>query len=361
MAYTTINDPSAHFQSQIYTGNGSTQSITNQGNSNLKPDFMWIKDLGSANDHKLSDSNRGSTYTMESNTNEVEYNDTNAVTSFNTNGFSLGNNTNVNDNSAPNVAMQWKANGGTTASNSDGSITATVQANTTAGFSIISYTGTGSNGTIGHGLSKAPEYWVVKPRTNVSDNQWFVCHKDISYRTSTDYADYFIHWDTNGGKQDNALMWNDTKPTATTISLGTKPGTNDSGGSFVCYAWHSVKGYSKFGGYDGNGQDDGPFVYCGFKPALVWFKRADGNAGWFMFNKDKPKFNVMNQRILTNTNAALDTSNDNRIDFLSNGFKLRDDSADINTNTAAYMFMAWAQNPLVASNNVAATTRGVQA
>ncbi len=135
MAYTTITDPSAHFQSQIYTGNGSTQSITNQGNLNLKPDFIWIKDLGSPNDHKLSDSNRGSTYTMESNTSEVEYNDTNAVTSFNTDGFSLGNNSNVNDNSAPNVAMQWKANGGTTASNSDGSITATVQGNNTAGGS----------------------------------------------------------------------------------------------------------------------------------------------------------------------------------------------------------------------------------
>jgi len=353
MAYTTINDPSAHFQNQIYTGNGSTQSITNQGNSNLKADFMWIKDLGSPNDHKLSDSTRGSTYTMESNTNEVEYNDTNAVTSFNTNGFSLGNNSNVNDNSAPNVAMQWKANGGTTASNSDGSITTTVQADTTAGFSIISYTGTGSNGTIGHGLNSAPEYWVVKPRTNVSDNQWFASHKNIN-NLATDYGDYFIHWDTDGARQDNALMWNDTVPTATTISLGTKPGTNDSGGSFVCYAWHSVKGYSKMGGYSGNGNDDGPFVYCGFRPALVWAKRTDSTGGWFMWSKDEPGYNVVNQRVLTNTAAALDTSNDNRMDILSNGFKLRDDANAFNNSSGKYMYMAFAENPFVATNDVIA-------
>ena len=356
MAYTTINDPSAHFQNQIYTGNGSTQSITNQGNSNLKADFMWIKDLGSPNDHKLSDSTRGSTYTMESNTNEVEYNDTNAVTSFNTNGFSLGNNSNVNDNSAPNVAMQWKANGGTTASNSDGSITTTVQADTTAGFSVISYTGTGSNGTIGHGLNSAPEYWVVKPRTNVSDNQWFASHKNIN-NLATDYGDYFIHWDTDGARQDNALMWNDTVPTATTISLGTKPGTNGSGGSFVCYAWHSVKGYSKMGGYSGNGNDDGPMVYCGFRPALVWAKRTDSSGGWFMWNEDKPGYNVINQRILSNTNAALDTSNDNRIDFLSNGFKIRDDANAFNNSSGKYMYMAFAENTLVGTNNVISLAR----
>ena len=162
MAYSTINDPSAHFQTATYTGNGSTQSITNSGNSNLKPDFAWIKDLGSAFDHKLQDSNRGSTYTIESNTALATYNDTDAVTSFNTDGFSLGSNGNVNDNTATLIAWQWKANGGTTSSNGSGSITSTVQANTTAGFSIVTYTGTGSNATVGHGLGVAPDLIFVK-------------------------------------------------------------------------------------------------------------------------------------------------------------------------------------------------------
>ncbi len=177
MAFTTINDPSAYFQIAKYTGNGSTQSIVNGGNSNLQPDFIWIKDMGSAFDHKLSDSTRGSTYTLEANTDTAAYNDTDAVTSFNTDGFSLGSNANVNDNTANVVAWQWKANGGTTAANGNGSISSTVQASTTAGFSIVTYTGTGSNATVGHGLGVTPEVIFVKLTSGSGD--WVSFHQPL--------------------------------------------------------------------------------------------------------------------------------------------------------------------------------------
>tara|TARA_R100001460_G_scaffold56181_1_gene95643 strand:- start:81 stop:1151 length:1071 start_codon:yes stop_codon:yes gene_type:complete len=356
MAYTTINDSSVYFQSILYTGAATSVSPTFTGNANLQPDAMWIKSTSAATNHNLYDSSRGSTERLYPNLNSAV--DTVSGMAFNSDGFTTGTSSvgDINVDGSSYQGWGWKCNAGTTASNYDGSITSTVQVTTTAGFSIITYTGTGSNGTIGHGLNSAPEYWVVKPRTNVSDNQWFACHKNINDQ-ATDYADYFIHWDTDGGKQDNNLMWNDTVPTSSVISLGTKAGTNSNGGSFVCYAWHSVKGFSKFGGYSGNGNDDGPFVYCGFKPSLVWAKRTDSSGGWFMWSKDKPGYNVVNQRVLTNTAAALDTSNDNRIDILSNGFKIRDDANAFNNSSGKYMYMAFAENPLVATNDVIALAK----
>ena len=348
MAYTTINDPSAHFQATQYTGNGSTQSITNSGNSNLKPDFAWIKDLGSAFDHKLQDSNRGSTYTIESNTALATYNDTDAVTSFNTDGFSLGSNGNVNDNTATLIAWQWKANGGTTSSNGSGSITSTVQANTTAGFSIVTYTGTGSNATVGHGLGVAPDLIFVKLTSGSGD--WTIYSSTLG---NTKYLR--LNGDIAAGTQ--STYWQDTSPTSTAFSIGTAGDVNTSSGSHVAYCFTSIQGYSKFGTFLGDGQTDGPFIYTGFKPAWVMTKNSSSAGGWAIMDAGRNPNNVQNKYLIANTADVQATGSSFDIDSNSNGFKIRANNGNINANGDSILYMAFAENTLVGTNNIISLAR----
>ena len=356
VAYTTIDDPSAYFQIALWTGNGSTQSITNDGNSDLQPDFIWTKRrTADGQNHHVVDSSRGSTITLVPNDTDTDATKSNGITAFNSDGFSVGTDANFNGNTHPYVGWQWKANGGTrtTFSESGDNPAGGHQANTTSGFSIIDYTGTGANGTFAHGLNSAPTWWVVKPRTNVSDNQWFVCHQGLA----SDYATDFIHFDTTGATQDNALMWNDTAPTSSVITVGSKPGTNNDDGGFICYAWHDVQGFSKFGKYIGNGLDDGPFIYTGFKPAWMMLRRTDNARPWFIFDNKRSPRNVMKIRLKADSDAADDTSNDNRIDFVSNGFKIRDDALEMAADGGTYVYMAFAENPFVSSKGVPVTAR----
>ena len=348
MAYSTINDPSAHFQTATYTGNGSTQSITNSGNSNLKPDFAWIKDLGSAFDHKLQDSTRGSTYTLESNTTTAAYNDTDAVTSFNTDGFSLGSNANVNDNTANLVAWQWKANGGTTSSNGSGSITSTVQANTTAGFSIVTYTGTGSNATVGHGLGVAPDLIFVKLTSGSGD--WTIYSSTLG---NTKYLR--LNGDIAAGTQ--STYWQDTSPTSTAFSIGTAGDVNTSSGSHVAYCFTSIQGYSKFGTFLGDGQTDGPFIYTGFKPAWVMTKNSSSAGGWAIMDAGRNPNNVQNKYLIANTADVQATGSSFDIDSNSNGFKIRANNGNINANGDSILYMAFAENTLVGTNNIISLAR----
>ena len=348
MAYSTINDPSAYFQITKYTGNGSTQSITNSGNSNLKPDFAWIKDLGSAFDHKLQDSNRGSTYTIESNTALATYNDTDAVTSFNTDGFSLGSNGNVNDNTATLIAWQWKANGGTTSSNGSGSITSTVQANTTAGFSIVTYTGTGSNATVGHGLGVAPDLIFVKLTSGSGD--WTVYSSTLG---NTKYLR--LNSDIAAGTQ--STYWQDTSPTSTAFSIGTAGDVNTSSGSHVAYCFKSIKGYSKFGTFRGDGQTDGPFIYTGFKPAWVMTKNSSSAGGWAIMDATRNPNNVQNKYLIANTADVQATGSSFDIDSNANGFKIRANNGNINASGDNILYMAFAENTLVGTNNVISLAR----
>ena len=348
MAYSTINDPSAHFQTATYTGNGSTQSITNSGNSNLKPDFAWIKDLGSAFDHKLQDSTRGSTYTLESNTTTAAYNDTDAVTSFNTDGFSLGSNANVNDNTANLVAWQWKANGGTTSSNGSGSITSTVQANTTAGFSIVTYTGTGSNATVGHGLGVAPDLIFVKLTSGSGD--WTIYSSTLG---NTKYLR--LNGDIAAGTQ--STYWQDTSPTSTAFSIGTAGDVNTSSGSHVAYCFKSIKGYSKFGTFRGDGQTDGPFIYTGFKPAWVMTKNSSSAGGWAIMDAGRNPNNVQNKYLIANTADVQATGSSFDIDSNSNGFKIRANNGNINANGDTIVYMAFAENTLVGTNDTISLAR----
>jgi hypothetical protein len=327
----------------LYTGTGSSVAVTGVG---FQPDLVWGKKRSAPGQNNwLIDSVRGAGVWLTSDGANTEGTEP-AGSSFTSDGFTTNTNSLFTYTSGSYVLWNWKA-GGAAVSNTNGTITSSVSANVDAGFSIMTYTGTGSNATIGHGLSKAPEMWVVKPRTNVNDNQWFVCHTGLD---STNPATKFIHFDTTGSVQDNALMWNDTMPTSTTISLGTKPGTNNSGGSFVAYAFHSVDGYSKVGSYTGNGSADGTFVHLGFRPAYVMVKESvvgTGNGGWAIFDNKRSENNVADDSLYADTSGAESVNNSYQMmDILSNGFKLRSPSASSAVNyTTSYIFLAFAETP----------------
>jgi len=348
MAYTTIDDPSAHFQTKLYTGTGSSLALTNDGNSDLQPDWVWAKRRDGTYSHALFDSSRGSTKRLVSNLTNAE--DTNAqyITSFDSDGFTSGTDANLNQSSLTYVAWQWKANGGTTSSNSDGSVTSTVQVNTDAGFSIVTYTGTGSGNTIGHGLGTTPGWIIARVRSTT--NNWGVWHQDLGG------ANKYLKLNTTDSTITATDIWNNTLPTSTVFSTGAAGTTNDSGATYVAYCFAEKKGYSKFGSYTGNGNADGPFVYTGFKPAWLMIK-SSGSAGdnWVICDNKRDTFNVMENILLPNaTSAEFDETS---FDFLSNGFKLRQNAATYNDSGDTFIYMAFAEHPFVSSKGVPVTAR----
>ena len=366
MAYTSINDPSEYFQTTLYTGTGSGLSVTNSGNSNLKPDWVWVKDRGATNDHKITDSSRlnGSsqpTRTLESNTDAAEYDDSgegsDATTSFNTDGFTVGTNGNYNTDGNTYVAWQWKANGGTataTVSESGNNPANVRQTNTDAGFSIITYTGTGAVGTIAHGLGVVPEMIIVKNRGRQKD--WCVYHHNVASDPQTDK----IELNLSGPVSDDGAVWNDTAPSSSVFTVGpSDERTNANDDTYVAYVFAEKQGYSRFGNYIGNGTTDGGFVYTGFKPAWLMVKEIVNGGGWGIWDNKRLPFNTAGTaiRLLANTNAADDASNDNRIDFLSNGFKVRTSSGSFNQNATTMIYMAFAESPFVSSTGTPGTAR----
>ena len=261
MAYTTIDNPSEHFNTATYTGTGGSHSITGLG---FQPDLNWIKNRGTTNSHNWRDSTRGVTKVLASNLSVAEFTNAGYVTSFDSDGFSLadsGGDTNASSNTY--VAWNWKANGGTTSSNTDGSTTSTVQANTTAGFSVVNVPTTGSVLTAGHGLGKAPSAMFVKSRDKA--DYWAVYHSALG-------ATKFLILNTTGAAGTASSLFNNTEPTSTVFTIGTENAINNSGENTIVYCFAEIKGYSKFGSYTGNGSTDGTFVYTGFKPAFVLFK-----------------------------------------------------------------------------------------
>jgi|9_EtaG_2_1085328.scaffolds.fasta_scaffold19311_1 hypothetical protein len=356
MAYTTIDDPSAHFHTRLYSGNGSTQSITNNANAgNFKPDWLWIKERTSTSNHFLFDSNRGVGKYLHSNSTSSEGNDVHN-TSFDSNGFGVGQQNGTNENSQTYVAWQWKANGGTTSSNTDGSITSTVQANTTAGFSIVTYTSNNTEGaTFGHGLNSAPEIVIIKGRES-SDN-WPVFNG-----TSTTNSRSLHLEETTGEIPVSSynfwnLYWDETRPSSTVVTLGVDAKVNKSGNEgFVAYCFHSVKGYSKIGKYTGNGNADGAFVYTGFKPKWLITKNVNGTAAnWHIYDSERNTSNVIGEQLYANlSNAGADATD---LDFTSNGFKWRRDVVGGNASGTTYVYMAFAEHPFVSSKGVPVTAR----
>ena len=345
MAYTTIDDPSAHFQIALYTGNNSNRSITNDGNSDLQPDWIWGKSRSNSDAPTSTDSSRGNTKILTPSVTEAEGTESTYVTSFNSDGFSLGTNNGMNKNTLTYVAWQWKANGGTTASDTDGSINSTVQANTTAGFSIVTYTGTGSNATIGHGLGATPSWIILKERD--ADDNWSVFH------TSVGNTGKLRLNDTNATIT-GSTIFNDTSPTSSVYTTGTDGELN---GSMVAYCFTPIQGYSKFGSYTGNGSEDGPFVYTGFKPRWIMFKNAGAAEEWVLQDTTRNPNNPVTKNIRVDSNIAEADASNLDIDFLSNGFKNRSNQAQLNSDGVSYVYMAFAEHPFVSSEGVPTTAR----
>ena len=348
MAYTTINKSSDYFKPVLYTGTHTSVPTVTVG---FKSDFLWLKSRTQTYDHNLLDTTRGGNSKLSSNNNNPASTTGDSVT-FNATTFQpSGQAINESGQGTNNmISWSWKANGGTTASNSSGSITSTVQASTTSGFSIVTDTGNNTSGaTVGHGLGAAPDTIILKALA-IADQNWFV-NTPVGGGVG-----YTMLNQTNADSGSNSSVWNSTSPTSTVFTLGNSGGVNDST-TYVAYCFRSIKGYSKFGKYTGNGADDGPFVYTGFKPAFLMAKKFSGTGTWFIWDNKRTSFNVMNIRLLANTSAGDDTSNDNRIDFLSNGFKIRDNSTSFNDNNSSMFYMAFAENPLVASNDVIALAR----
>jgi len=349
MAYTTIDDPSAHFQIALYTGNQTGRSITYDGNSNMQPDWLWGKSRSNSDAPTAIDSSRGVGNVLTPSATEAEgTGQSQYVTSFNSDGFGLGTDGGMNRNDYTYVSWGWKANGGTTSSNSDGSITSTVQANTTAGFSIVTYTGTGSNATIGHGLGATP-HWIILKERNADDN-WSVFHTSVGNAGK-------LRLNGTNATITASTIFNNTSPTSSVYTTGTDGELN---GSMVAYCFTEIQGYSKFGKYTGNGSQDGTFVYTGFKPAWIMAKRTDAAKNWYIADSTRSPINVNKAFLVANSNDAEDTSGDatdSYFDILSNGFKLRQDFSHLNASGAEHVYMAFAESPFVSSKGVPTTAR----
>jgi hypothetical protein len=296
-------------------------------------------------DHAIIDVVRGVTKTIRPNQTSTEGTETNTITSFDTDGYTIGgDNGKFNQSSTEYVSWNWLANGSGSA-NTDGTISSTVSANTTSGFSIVSYTGTGSVGTVGHGLGVAPAMIITKNRDSGGSGYWGVYHQSLG----NGKALFLNRTDASGT---NVAYWNNTSPTSSIITLGSNHGTNGPH-AMICYAFAEKQGFSKFGSYTGNGNADGTFVYTGFKPAFIIIKGAvsgNGNAAqsWELYDNKRLGYNVDNNSIFPNTNSAESTGD--RIDILSNGFKIRINSDGVNDNNSTYIYMAFAEQPLVGDN-----------
>jgi hypothetical protein len=352
-----IDKPNLHFNTKLYTGNGSTQNITGIG---FQPDWTWIKARaasGTGNDnHSVCDvvRTKGS-YGHPSiypNLNSAEYDPSSGnevITDFISDGFALGGNENSNYNSNTYVSWNWKANG-TGSANTDGDINSTVSANTTAGFSIVSYTGTGSNATVGHGLGSAPGWIVLKNRT--TNRNWEILHHKNTASPATQQLEFITDATATVTTQ-----WNSVMPTSSVFSIGTNDSTNKNGDSFIAYCFAEKTGYSKFGSYTANGSADGNFIYTGFAPKFIILKRTDTNGyNWVLYDDKRNTYNPWTNLLLPNlTNTEITSGG--AIDFLSNGFKLRSASgANPTTNQGTIIYMAFGQS-LVGSNNVPCTAR----
>ena len=344
MAYTTIDKSSLHFNTKLYTGTGSELAVTGVG---FKPDWTWIKSRSATYDHTLYDVVRGATKQLYSNQTNGQYTEAQGLKSFDSDGFTNGTDAKGNNNGSTYVSWNWLAGGSQGSSNTDGSINTTyTSVNTTAGFSICQWEGTGANATIGHGLGVVPKMYIVK---NVdATNDWNVYHHSIGNT-------HRLFLNTTQAAEDNASAWNDTSPTSSVFSVSTNTNVNQSGSTMIAYVFAEKTGFSKFGSYTGNGNADGTFIYTGFKPALIIIKK-DATDSWFMYDNKRGDINPNAKGLTAESNAVEETSG-KEIDFVSNGVKIRNSNNSINTSGSTYIYMCFAEAPLVTSGNIPATAR----
>ena len=327
--YTTIDNPAQYFNTILYTGNSSTQSITGLGHS---PNFVWIKDrLGATSvySHHLFDSVRGATKYVLADATDAEATVSTTLTSFDSDGFSLGSDASTNASGDPTVAWCWKESA-------------------ISGMDIVAFQGTGSAHMVSHSLSAKPKLVIAKNRERVSD--WLVYHAGMD--ATGDYA-LFLH--SNSAKDNSQNYWGDTEATTSAFSVGTRQENNQSGEDIIAYCFADVQGFSKFGSYTGNGSADAPFIYTGFRPAMVILKETTTSGQWYIFDNKRDTFNLMTDALFPDLSNGETT--DNKIDFYSNGFKGRKTSSDLNTSGNQHIYIAFAESPFVNSNGVPTNAR----
>ena len=385
MAYTTIDDPSAHFQALTYTGNGShPRNLTNTGNSDLKGDFIWTRNRTDNSSNHVTcnsslgfDAPKGQGYAWENgpfggqmsidssgvmSTPAATYG---YVSAHLTDGFTVAaggtNGDSCNQNAKDFIAYQWKANGGTTSSNTDGNITSTVQVNSAAGFSIGMYEGSGSgSATVGHGLGAIPDLFMVKGRSsNGGAAQYWVVGAP-NHPNFGNTASKHVFMDTTNAVMNNTTIWRNEAFTSSIVPMGSHAAINYDGGDYIFYAFKNVQGYSRIGHYLGNGTSNGPFIYTGFKPAFVLIKNVDATQVWIMYDIARKPFNqdaAVNSMYASETSAEYTGASYHNLDILSNGFKIRLTDASQNGSGVDYLYMAFAHNPFVTSTGVPTTAQ----
>ena len=332
MSYTNgLDNPELYFQTKLYTGNGSTNAITLDGDENMQPDWVWVKDRGRAGyNHNSYDSVRGATKLIWQNLTNAENTYADSLTSFNSDGFTLGADSNgeANVNTQSYVAWNWKESA-------------------TAGFDIVTFTGSGGTQNISHSLSAKPEWIITKSRS--ASGAWYTYHGANTAAPETD----FLKLNDTDATADNATVWNDTAPTTSVFTVGS---AFDNTTTYIAYCFAEKKGYSKFGSYTGNGNAEGPFIYTGFKPAFVIQKRTDSSSNWTMVDNKRDVDNIVNTQVIANGNGA--EFSENVFDFLSNGFKVRAvHGGYLNASGGSYIYMAFAESPFVNSNGVPTNAR----
>jgi hypothetical protein len=353
MAYTDIDDPTAYFQTTLYAGNGSADhSITNSGNSDLQPDWVWIKNRAATDVHCLFDSVRGVTKLLTTVGDILETTDTDTLDAFNADGFRVDADVKVNTNAENYVSWQWKAgttgSGTTTGAGTGKAYSYSV--NTTSGFSIVKYGGNGTAAhTIPHHLGVAPAMVICKSITQ--NRGWPVQHQSL-----TD-ASYSLYLSATLAQTSGTNSWNSTAASSSVVTLGNDANNNrvDDNDQYIMYSFAEKQGYSKFGSYVGNGNADGTFVYTGFKPAFTLFKNISGASEWFLLDGTRDPFNPVKKVFEANSTSAEATDPD--LDYLSNGFKIRTTNGNLGTSGSTYIYMAFAENPFVSSSGVPATAR----
>tara|TARA_Y100001937_G_scaffold21044_1_gene29590 strand:- start:31 stop:1098 length:1068 start_codon:yes stop_codon:yes gene_type:complete len=348
--------PKDYFNTVLYTGNASTNAITGVG---FQPDWLWVKSRSRTDNHRLIDVLRG-TNSIQSNQNNAQADVSgDGFTSLDSDGFTFngsGGGGEFNANSGTYAAWNWRAGNSQGSSNTDGTINTTyTSVNTTAGFSISTYTGNATQGaTVGHGLGAAPKMIIIKSTTNAE--AWVVGHQHMN---ATNPWDYYLHLHENTAKGQNNNRFGNVTPTASVFTLGNEDQVNSSSKSYVAYCFAEKKGFSKFGSYTGNGNADGAFIYCGFKPAFIMCRFIGSGNGydWIMYDNKRPGYNVTQNILEANTSDTENTDANFKCDFLSNGFKFRGTESNVNDNGASYIYSAFAEEPLVSSNEVPATAR----
>ena len=333
-----VSNGARYMAATTYTGTGASNTISNSANNTIgttfQPDLVWIKSRSAATDHKLTDVIRGVTKAIISDTTGAETTDATGLTAFLSTGFTVGADTNYNNNTATYVAWQWNAGSGSTSSNTSGTITSTTSVNATAGFSIVTYTGTGANATVGHGLGVAPSLVIVKRRDATS--AWPVRHASITPANT-------LYLNTTALSAAATTVWNSTAPTSTVFSIGTSTDVNANTGTYVAYCWSAVDGYSAFGSYIGNGNADGTFIYLGFRPRFMLIKASSTTESWILLDTSRDTYNIATRDLYPNlANAETLTTVG---DIVSNGFKMRQSATGGNQSNRTYIYAAFAENP----------------